>query len=302
MLVAIEGVDMTGKSTLASELEEAWEADVVHAGPPTRGAVAEYEDPLASFDPLSGRRVVLDRWHVGEYVWPEIFRRRTDMSDPAVNRHVEMFMCSRGCVVVYATRDYQELKFHLANSDEPLRPSSLALALQRFDEALNHGHNRGFVFEHDHVNMHLSPQDLEFVAGQAAADVWPLHGVTSRWIGHPDPIVAIATSGYSDQGIPGRAGAGLDPTVAQVLRELPDRLWRGTAVVEVGGMRRETFESFARIADPVYWIALGDEARELVDRVGGAASGYSPGHQVLRRTPIGEVLRSMQGGFGDEPE
>lgn len=301
MLVAIEGVDRTGKSTLAAELREAWGAEVVHAGPPRSGSLVEYEDPLAQYDPLSGDSLVLDRWHVGEYVWPEIFRRQTDMIDPAVRRHVEMFMCSRACVVVYATRDYDEVRQDLIDHDEPLRPASLALALQRFDEALNHGHNRGFVFEHDHARLHLEPHDISFVAGQADSDVWPLHAITSSWIGHPDPIWGVAVSGMTDGlGIPGRVRDGLHPAVAHLLRGLPETAWRGVALVEVDGMRPETFERFASTADPLYWIAVGDEARELVSENSGAAGVYSPGFSVLRQRSIPDVLSALQGDLSED--
>lgn len=289
MLVAIEGVDLTGKSTLAAELRETWGASVTHAGPPECGSLAEYEDAIALYDPLSGENVVLDRWHVGEYVWPEIFRRPTDMVDPAVRRHVEMFMCSRGCVIVYATRDYGELHAALSLSDEPLRPTSLALALQRFDEALNDGHNRGFVFEHDHEHRHLTAIDLGFVCGQADDDVRPLHGTTSDWIGHPDPNWVVAVDGMTD-GIVGRQGAGLHPAVAQILRAMPEQAWRGFAIVDVAGMSDMALAEFARLADPYGWVALGDSARERVLEVAAPSVCFSPGYAVLKQRDLAEAL------------
>lgn len=302
MLVAIEGVDRTGKSTLAAELCDGLGGAVVHAGPPGGGSLAAYEDAIRWYDPLGGEPLFLDRWHVGEYVWPEIFRRPTDMVDPAVRRHVEMFMCSRGCVVVYAIRDYDELRVDLVENDEPLRPASLPLALQRFDEALNHGHNRGFVFEHEHLLHHLNAQDVEFVASQADGDVWPLHGVTGRWIGHPNPIWAIAVSGYSDGDVPGRRGAGLDPTVAHILRDLPEQAWRGFAIVEVGGMSPDAFAEFARLADPLNWIGLGDEADELLDGIDVRSRRYSPGFSVLKQTPVSSVMDAWAEDWEDSWE
>lgn len=297
MLVAIEGVDRTGKSTLASELQDAWQAEVIHAGRPEYGSLFEYEDTIAAYDPLEGDHVILDRWHVGEYVWPEIFKRPTDMTDPAIRRHVEMFMCSRGCVVIYATRDYDELREDLVANDEPLRPAALPLALQRFDEALNYGHNRGFVFEHDHRLRHLSPDDITFVAAQASEDVWPLHGITRRWIGHPNPVWAIVTSGYGDDQIagvtseiPGRAESELDPTVANILREIPEQAWRGFALADVTGMHPDAFAEFARLADPLHWVCLGEEARELVYGLGARKSSFSPNYRVLGSPSMSDVM------------
>lgn len=265
MLVAIEGADLTGKSTLAAELASAWNARIIHAGAPQAGALVEYEDPLKDYDPLHEVSVILDRWHVGEYVWPAIFRRPTDYIDPAVRRHIEMFMCSRGCTVVYASREYIGHHDALRDSDEPLRPSHLARALELFDDALNDGHNRGFVFDHDHEERHLSPTDIEFVAGQAFDDVAALHSVSPCWIGHPQPRYVIAVHGRTVPGQPpGRIGDGLDPTVAQTLRALPDRAWRGFAVVDTALMAPDQLQRWAQLASPRGWITMGEDAHQAV--------------------------------------
>jgi hypothetical protein len=136
--------------------------------------------------------------------------------------------------------------------------------LELFDDALNEGHNRGFVFDHDHQLRHLNPQDLEFVAGQAFDDVAPLHGITPGWIGHPDPRYIIAVSGHTDWGIPGRKGDGLDPTVAHLLRSLPERSWRGFALLDVDGLSDDALSAFARNADPRGWVTIGADANERV--------------------------------------
>lgn len=73
MILIFEGADGTGKTT--ASLKAAYErpAWYRHAGAPT--AVSwrdEYVKPLKAFTDAD---LVLDRWHVGEAVWPEIFGR-----------------------------------------------------------------------------------------------------------------------------------------------------------------------------------------------------------------------------------
>lgn len=72
MITIVEGADGTGKTTLARRIADASSARYVHSGAPTRHTWwEEYVAPCLN----STEDLVLDRWHVGERVWPELFRR-----------------------------------------------------------------------------------------------------------------------------------------------------------------------------------------------------------------------------------
>ena len=131
MLFVIEGLDRTGKSRLARRIATKIGGRVIHAGPPKRGSIEEYETSLNDYDPTSGEHFILDRWHIGETVWPKIFGRQTDM-DLAVKRHVTMFMESRGAVTIYGRRDLDKLRHEMVKYDEPLHPDKVYEADQRF--------------------------------------------------------------------------------------------------------------------------------------------------------------------------
>lgn len=137
ILIIIEGIDRTGKSTLARRLAErlGTHTEIRHAGPPTRSSVEEYESSLNGYDPLDYKHLILDRFHVGEHVWPEIFERSSDMDDVGMKRHVDMFLESRGAVVVYGERDVEFLLEELVENNEPLHPHDLGKALDLFDRA-----------------------------------------------------------------------------------------------------------------------------------------------------------------------
>lgn len=76
--IIIEGTDGVGKTTLAKRLVAKTQCVYRHAGPPTSGTwVAEYVAPLIREYPWVLKRVIFDRWHVGEMVWPRLFGRES---------------------------------------------------------------------------------------------------------------------------------------------------------------------------------------------------------------------------------
>lgn len=99
MLIVLEGPDGAGKSTLARKIADEIGAEVWHRGPPTSHPLDEYETPLFGYRPGSGQHIVCDRWHVGEWVYPEVLGRETTVT-PTIFRHIELFLRSRGALLV----------------------------------------------------------------------------------------------------------------------------------------------------------------------------------------------------------
>lgn len=81
----LEGADATGKTTIAKRIAEDTRATYIHAGPPTRETwETEYLAPLMPYR----LDLVLDRWHLGELIWPAIFNR------PALMAGSDVVECS----------------------------------------------------------------------------------------------------------------------------------------------------------------------------------------------------------------
>lgn len=126
MLILIEGPDCAGKSTLARRLVDALRdshpGDRVtyhHCGPPVDHPIDEYVAPLLDYRPGNGQHVVCDRWHVGETVYPAVADRPTYQT-PAVAAYVELFLRSRGAVLIYCTATDEHLvDCGVARDDEP---------------------------------------------------------------------------------------------------------------------------------------------------------------------------------------
>lgn len=73
-ILIIEGTDGVGKTTYATKVAAAVQATYLHAEKPADGNdwFDEYITPI-----VPGEDYVLDRWHVGELVWPTIFGRES---------------------------------------------------------------------------------------------------------------------------------------------------------------------------------------------------------------------------------
>jgi adenylate kinase family enzyme len=72
VITIIEGSDATGKTTFAKRLASETGAKYLHAQKPANSNwFDEYVKPITSDN------MVLDRWHLGELVWPMLFGRRS---------------------------------------------------------------------------------------------------------------------------------------------------------------------------------------------------------------------------------
>lgn len=82
-ILIIEGCDKTGKTSLATMLHGMVGAEVIKVSQPkTEDALAEYDELIThTLIPLAGIRkdkvIVLDRFHLGEFVYGPIFRGAT---------------------------------------------------------------------------------------------------------------------------------------------------------------------------------------------------------------------------------
>lgn len=73
MILIVEGTDGVGKTEFARWYADRIGATYLHAGPPhSTDPFEEYLDSLEI-----GRNYVLDRWHLGEIVWPVLFGRKS---------------------------------------------------------------------------------------------------------------------------------------------------------------------------------------------------------------------------------
>lgn len=123
MLIALEGCDGVGKSTVAERLVGALslsgEVEVLHKGPMTADAITEYELPLEDYAPGSGRHVICDRWSLGELVYGPLLRGESRVSE-AERRHIDRFLAARGCVMAHVTAPQHLIRRRLTERGDDL--------------------------------------------------------------------------------------------------------------------------------------------------------------------------------------
>lgn len=134
MLVILEGLDATGKSTIARRLHDEHGFEVIHKGPPTLPAVEEYTKSLESYWG-NNVHVVCDRWHLGELVYPLSRSRSTDLT-LAGFAEIEDFLLSVGAVLVYTLASQELQRSILLNRKEDFDDAQLSLERWLFDRAL----------------------------------------------------------------------------------------------------------------------------------------------------------------------
>lgn len=126
MLVILEGPDGSGKTTLSRAIAELLlrddprcVVDVLHRGPPTQHPLDEYLRPLTRYRPGTKQHLILDRWHWGEWVYPHVRNRPTQL-DVASWRAIEDLLERLGAIVVLCTQYHDEYKRVFAERGDPL--------------------------------------------------------------------------------------------------------------------------------------------------------------------------------------
>lgn len=124
MLILVEGCDGVGKTTFVEQLVLALqhrgdEVATIHRGPLRRHPLLEYEGDLDDYAPGAGRSIVCDRWHLGEMVYGPLWRGGSKIT-PAMWRHIEMYLNSRGAVLVLLTHSVATIQERLISRGERL--------------------------------------------------------------------------------------------------------------------------------------------------------------------------------------
>lgn len=107
MLIILEGCDGAGKTTLADQLADemvrrGMAPKRYSRGPLKDHPLIEYERALDWYRPNENEHVICDRWHLGELVYGPLLRGESKL-DPAMHRHIELFLQARGALIVHVS-------------------------------------------------------------------------------------------------------------------------------------------------------------------------------------------------------
>lgn len=135
-LIILEGPNGAGKSTLASALP----GRVIHRGPPkTSHLLREYLVEIQRYcpNPLGLDSLVLDRWHLGELVYPKLQVGRESLATRETLAYLQLWLLSRGAVLVHVTADPKRIIRRLRKRGEPVNTALIRSEVDLFWQAFD---------------------------------------------------------------------------------------------------------------------------------------------------------------------
>jgi len=117
-IIIIEGCDKTGKSTLANELAERLNYNLVHLGVPEHEDHYQY---LADLIESNKQGVIFDRFHWGDYVYGGITNKERLLDWGEFNM-LEARMAKLGAIVIYCSAPVFKIAQRFKKDGEKLIP------------------------------------------------------------------------------------------------------------------------------------------------------------------------------------
>ena len=135
MIIVLEGSDKVGKSTLGRYLAEKYSAELVHFSAPKGDPYKEYMDFLDQADP--SKNYVLDRFHVGELVYGELYRGKSKISLDQL-WYLDLRLMSHQCILVHCSTDPETVKRKFVeDGEESSKIEDVEAILSKFKEKVN---------------------------------------------------------------------------------------------------------------------------------------------------------------------
>lgn len=210
MLILLEGPDGAGKSTLAAAIAKKLEASeptalvqLMTSGPPRFHPLVEYEARLFDYRPLEGRHVIADRWHLGEVIYPKILGRESRYT-PAMLWHTELFLQSRGALLVHVTTtDVETLEHRVGvRGDDLIKVQQLGEIMTTYWDAVNDSilHKRHFVTSDTHtVDDKMHDVDALIRTARVIERQYDPLGHFTRYIGSMRPDLLLLGDKIDEQ-------------------------------------------------------------------------------------------------------
>jgi hypothetical protein len=303
LLILLEGADCVGKSQLARRLRHALghgryltseaAVSVIHRGPPTAHPLIEYVKPLLNYRPDGQRHLVCDRWHVGESVYPTVVGRPTQQ-DAAVHAYIELFLLTRGALLVHVRRTSEYLiKCGIHRNDSAEELERVRETTDAFERVVGNSLLPTVSLDVDEP----TEDDVAFIIDQAATAAYRAsqHRFTT-YVGAIEPTLLMFGDRRGVNGDPRDYGRwpAFTPFADTCGHYLMSVLTRQPLRVPVHGTLLSTvaFANANDVDNPQHiWedagrprvVALGTEARKTLRRKDVPISHYAPHPQYWRR-------------------
>lgn len=191
MLILLEGVDGSGKSTLVDDFLLQLHDEAVHyrRGPLKDHPLHEYLWPLVKYRTLLGPSVVCDRWHVGELVYGPLYRGASKLT-PAMEAYIDAFLASRGALKLWVDTPFETVQIRLKTRGEDLLQEQHARLV--WDWYRDHLPKRGWTAVSGVLQKQKRADEVENLITKArrlASSAISMH--FSAYVGPPEPEVVL---------------------------------------------------------------------------------------------------------------
>lgn len=210
MLIVIEGLDRTGKTTFAWQLANRHKLEYRHFDKPVKHPLDEYLEPLADGPP----HAVFDRYHLGELVWPKVFSRHTEY-DQVMRTYHELLLMARGAVLVKTERDLDDIAAAAKRDGEDIAGMDIDKIHFMFEEAFATSILRRWRYNLAHAGGAGDTREpIQLGAGGLAKYAHQLAAITPRFIGQcymPDLMLVgdqVGDFNYTLPFVPHKATSG----------------------------------------------------------------------------------------------
>ncbi len=107
MLILLEGVDCSGKTTIGEELAKNLGSTTVWIDfhDTTGISLRQHYEALQGYSPASGRSIICDRYHWSEEIYGPLYRGKSLLNSPAGLWFLDAYIQSRGGVMVLVETD-----------------------------------------------------------------------------------------------------------------------------------------------------------------------------------------------------
>ena len=113
MNVILEGLDAAGKTTLAEKLRDKYGMSILHSTASTRNDLAYHIDLLDYRE-----KTVFDRFHVGEWVYPEVYGRPAKMTLEDFKTVEKRIIDNNDMFIIFITSDMEIINNRLIERGE----------------------------------------------------------------------------------------------------------------------------------------------------------------------------------------
>lgn len=238
MIVIVEGVDGTGKTTLAQRIMSHLESDKSfsgcryrHTGAPDRPVIEEYILPYLGLRPGIDH-MVMDRLYWSNIVYAPKYRKRIE-TDETKRKFFDLFWAARGAVAVYCHQSPDVIHDRLtARGEDYTDLNDIPELLEAYDDVLKKTFLEAISLKlHEMTDYGSTINTIVDTARQAEKNAKTWNGAFPYFLGNPAPDVVICVGEDDSLLLSGLEDRDEENCLKALLTYVPAMAWHSTAVV-----------------------------------------------------------------------